>query len=335
MMNNQLDGTLKLNVYRTTITADINLTFYSENYTSLAPFLKLRHVIESIAAYFNISIEGDFLSTEDYTKALIFPHDTLDSKQLYVGEDEFIFWRPSFNLSELVSPDLKAIDLLKALQTRYSLAIYYDEARRILILNTRESIFTNRNYTDITKNVSPEQNVEESFKAGIRLEAETEKDDKFASQDEYSVGMEEELVIPTPISGILSTKPFPEVPQVNMEFPATSVRFVFENGMVTETKTEGTRSTTTVTYYQATNSLPSYTNDFEGLYPTFWKQYLRFLMRRRKVHFQATLTLNDIININWERKYRIGEINCFISEADIILSTKGIQPAQLNMFTAD
>jgi hypothetical protein len=334
MMNNQLDGTLKLNVYRSTITADINLTFYAENFTSLAPFLKLKHVIDSIAAYFNISIEGDFLSTEDYTKALIFPQDTLDSKQLYVGESEFIFWRPSFNLSELVSPDLKAIDLLKALQTRYSLAIYYDEDRRMLTLNTREQILTNRNYTDITKKVSPPQNIEESFKEGIKLEAETEKDDEFASQDEYSVGMEEELVIKTPVSGILSIKSFPEVPQVSIEYPVKSIRFVFEHGIVTETKEEGARSTTEVTYYKATNSL-SHTNDFEGLYTIFWKQFLRFLMRRRKVHFEAALTLHDIMNVNWERKIRAGEVNYLLDEMSVTLSPKGINPAQLSLFSTD
>lgn len=338
LLNNQTDDTdpiLKINTYPYTTVDSTNYTFYAGNYTSLAPFLKLKHVIESIISYFNISIEGDFLKTEDYKKALIYPATSLDSKQIYVGSKEFIFWKPKFNLSELVPQELKAIDLLKALQKRYSLAIYYDDDRRMLVINTREQILKDKAYTDLSGKISPIRSLEEIFLEGVKLKAEIEEEDKFATLDEHSTGTKDELVITTPISGIQSVKDFPEVPQVNIAPPIDSLRFVFEKGIVTETKTIAGRSSFTVVYYSATNNLDGHTNNFEGLYPAFWRQYIRFLMRRRRVKVEASLTLNDIININWERKYRIGEVNCLINEVDITLSTKGIHLAKLEMFTAD
>lgn len=338
LLNNQNNDTtalLKINNYPNETIDVVNKTFYAANYTSLAPFLKLKHVIESIVSYFNISIEGDFLQTEDYNKALLYPATSLDSKQLYIGSKEFIFWKPSFNLSELVPQDLKAIDLLKALQTRYSLAIYFDEERKLLIINTREQILSDKTYTDITGLSSPIQSLAENYIEGIRLNSEMEKDDQYALLDVYSVGAKDELVINTPISGIQSTFDFPEVPQVNIPTPIKSLRFIFENGIVTESKTIGGRSTLTVVYYSATKDLPGYTNTFAGLYPAYWKNYVRWLMRRRKVQLECRLNFNEIFNLSWERKYRIGGVNYLINEVNVTLEQNGIYPADLELYTVD
>jgi len=113
-----------------------------------------------------------------------------------------------------------------------------------------------------------------------------------------------------------------------------STRFIFYNGI--STNSSGT------SYPQASYRSTGFSLKLEdsiifigekGVVKTRWKEYLRFLINRKTVKYDLNYHFKDLVNIDFESKYRIDGINYLIKSIDATLTMRGISPAKATLYT--
>ena len=77
-------------------------------------------------------------------------------------------------------------------------------------------------------------------------------------------------------------------------------------------------------------------DQLEGIYKKFFADYLYwFLEGKKDVEASALFDLSTIKKIDFTKKYRIGDINYFITQVNLSFSDKGIGISNLEMYTAE
>jgi len=303
------------------------------NYNSLCPCVKLSHVFEEIENYFGFEFEGNFIESDFYAKALIHNTKYLDLPIRFLNDKPIIFYKSKFNVSEHL-PDMKVADFLKALQSRFNLAVYFDEIRKKVVIKFRNPIVGLTKYIDLTKISSTPKLKEASCKKGLQLKSDANEDDPFSLPDSKKVDDIIEIDINTKaLHASQYIKKYDELYLYEYELPAFSVdqkakdlRLIFA---------APTRPITGIadTYYSALIEEANKGYFFESIYAEYWDQYVRFLLNRRTVKAMAEMQMPELLALNFESKFRIGEINYFIKELDVTFNMQNIEVAKLELYS--
>jgi hypothetical protein len=307
--------------------------FRVANRNIFQPYVMLRHVLDKIAEHFEFSYEGDFLETDVYLNGLIFHTEKLYYKVPLMREIPFIFWYKEFNIAALV-PDIQVNELFKLLQRRYNLAVYYDSDRQKVIMNKRDVILQRRDYSDITDVVTPIDPVENIQVDGVRLEATRDTDDELSKTDTFKTGTPE-VSITTAVNSLGAENDLPwynngyTLPTVEQE-SCTTLRLFFYKGPTP--KNNNAENEYVAASINSADGAAVYSG-VNGIYERYWKEYIRFLMHRRKYNSRARLTLHVLTNLDWEHKFRIDGVNCLVNELDVTLTMRGIEEVKGSFFS--
>lgn len=69
-----------------------------------------------------------------------------------------------------------------------------------------------------------------------------------------------------------------------------------------------------------------------GLYDKFWKEYAYFTVNKRIVRITCEMEVADIVNIDWTKRYKIGDWIGFIANYSYNVNKNGISEVELEMY---
>lgn len=334
-VNANVDGVLKANsAGEYDPIFDLGFSFQPFNYNSLCPWIKLKYVMQQIETYFGFEFEGDFVSSPFFEKALIENTKYLDVSIPFLGERNTIFYRNKFNIADHL-PDMKVNEFLKALQSRYNLAIYFDEQRKKVIIKFRNPIVGANEYTDLTK-ISGKTFIKEVLcKKGYQLRSPANEDDSFSSVDKFVVNPDfEETLETTALHASQYINKYDELYTYEYELAAfekeqnaKELRFLFEKF---DKSTTGFGSGAFMTALLEEETKGYF---FASIYDEYWDQYIRFLTKRKTVETTMDIPLRILLQLDFEKKIRIGQIEYFLKELDVTFNMHGIEPAKLQLYS--
>lgn len=338
-VNTNVAGNFKVN-NAGSFDALFNFSFFPFNYNSLCPWVKLKFVMEKIELYFGIEFEGDFVESPFLEKALIENTKYLDVSVPFMASSEnsnpqeTIFFRNKFKVADHL-PDMKVNEFLKALQSRFNLAVYFDEARQKVIMKFRNPIVGANNYIDLT-DISGKPKIKEVLcKKGYQLRSEANEDDIFSQVDKYETSPDFEGTLTTTAMHASQYKvKFDEEYSYEYEVPAfskdkevKSLRLLFEKF---DKQTTGYLFDPYMTALIEEETKGYF---FASIYDEYWDQYIRFLTKRKTVETKMDLPLRILLQLDFEKKIRIGEIEYFLKELDVTFNMHGIEPAKLQLYS--
>lgn len=307
--------------------------FTVRNMNSIQPFLRMKWVLDQIAEYFDFEWEGDWYDTEA-ANMLIDHAAALDAPLDYIGKTKFVFWRRSFNLSELIE-DVTVVNLLKALQSRYNLGIYVNEINGRLRVVKRESIAIETVDEDITAIVGKVNKSTDMRLSGVKFITPKDETDEYSLADEYTIGDPEITVesnlgaisqqFTTTISGDSGSITGPYKRQnFGDKFKLRVFHYVglFNNG--------------TFTYAKASKDGNGFLESWDGasgLYARRYKYWIYFAMRRRMVPVKVSFEYANLYQINWELKRRLDRKQFLIKSIDVELSNNGVSVSDVELYT--
>lgn len=324
-----------------------NPRFRPFNRTSISPMIRLQWVLEKISDHFGIDYEGDFLTDPDLARAFFYHSNTLDERIAFLGSYDWIATKRSFNTNDFL-PDWTAVDLLKNIGIRFNLAIYYNELSGRIRLQKRDPIIMATNYEEISPLASPAKPPRYNDYTAIRLEAAQDKDDKLSVNDFYETG-EAGKLIRTMISGMPAQSSFTLLEGTGLinNNPAGSSMVdipVSERRDSTDIPGvlafyEWKESTGSVEYNYPSANIHLEDGDFRfdgpsGLAEARWKNWLRFLLKRKLVSINCTFDLPHINRIDWEQKRRFDRLNYLYESVKVKLTNRRIESAEVEIWTA-
>lgn len=69
-----------------------------------------------------------------------------------------------------------------------------------------------------------------------------------------------------------------------------------------------------------------------GLYDTFWKEYAYFTVNKKIIHLTCGMKIADIVNLDWTKRYKIGEWTGFIANYSFNVNKDGMSEVELDMY---
>lgn len=305
-----------------------------KNVNSLQPFVLLKHALDKIADYFGFELEGDFYDLLDTEHILIDNSQTLDLLQDYIGNNKFAFWRRSFNLNEFV-PDLTVVDFFKGLQSRYNLAIYYNDNTRKVRMQMRETMAIGNAYDDITSICSPIDTIDEQRVVGYILRTKKEANDDFSVEESLTVGDEAEAE-QSIVCGRIQRTQSAIVDGGVLSGPYVSRKNGAEFGLrVFHYK--GIQSNGAYNFPKAdingTAINESFTDLANNLYTKFWQYWGMFDKNRLVIKHKVNFPLRRLLYFNWELKRRFDRTNYIVKSLDIRITNGGIEVTNAELAT--
>lgn len=317
-----------------------NGSFNPRNYTSIVPFVRLRHLIDRIKTI--VDIEGDFETYTDLDEAVIIHSNALDTPIQFIGTFKWLATRTVFNINEFV-PDITVVDFLKGLQTRFNIAVYFNERTNKIRMQSRDAILADDNFTEISNLCAKKQRVTyELNPSGIRLIAAGDNDDKLSIEDSFEIGNPDTEIV-SPISGFNQQEA--HNPHIFRRWLITSLTSKAFESIVTD-REFNTKIPFTIGFYEYRSSLdtsaidyptivkdsPSGPFTFTGLAETRWKKYLRFLFNRKGLPVDVQFEIRHLLEIDWEKKYTFDRVKYLIASLDITLTMRGIEPIKSELY---
>lgn len=298
------------------------------NQNSLQPFVMLKYVFEKIATYFSFTWDSDWLLDSDTQDMLIDNSMPLDVKQPYIGKTDFVFWRRSFNMNELV-PDMTVVDFLKALQNRYNLTLRFDARSNKMRMMRRKPIAESTAKLSLDDVALGKPTIKDESLTGIRFESKQEKNDKYALPDYTEIGTPE-LTIKSDCSGMFGSGSNSQVQKKQPIKNTFELRVFHYVGM---TFLSGTA------YYpkavvDAVNYYENWDDPTFGLYVKFWKHWAWQRLKRKVVEIELDWSIAELTLADLEKKYQYDRNDYFFKELKVDLSMKGFKPVKAELFTA-
>lgn len=71
---------------------------------------------------------------------------------------------------------------------------------------------------------------------------------------------------------------------------------------------------------------------YRGLYQKFWANYAYFLCNRKKVTVSVDASIAQLVNIRWDKKYKIGQYVCYINKKSYTLTEDGVKDISLEIY---
>lgn len=69
-----------------------------------------------------------------------------------------------------------------------------------------------------------------------------------------------------------------------------------------------------------------------GLYDKFWKEYAYFTVNKKIIHLTCGMEIADIVNLDWTKRYKIGEWTGFIANYSFNVNKNGMSEVELEMY---
>ena len=69
-----------------------------------------------------------------------------------------------------------------------------------------------------------------------------------------------------------------------------------------------------------------------GLFDKFYSEYAYFVVNRKIVRMKCRMEMADLLNIDWTKRYKIGEYVGFINKYSYSVSSTGISDVELEMY---
>ena len=69
-----------------------------------------------------------------------------------------------------------------------------------------------------------------------------------------------------------------------------------------------------------------------GLFDKFYAEYAYFVVNRKIVRMTCRMEMADLLNIDWTKRYKIGEYVGFINKYSYSVSSSGISDVELEMY---
>lgn len=299
------------------------------NYNSIQPFAKLKYVLDEIAERFGFTLEGDFYDDPDIQNIFIDNSTTIDRLQNFIGADKFIFFKGTFILNDLL-PDISVPDFFKALQTRYNLALYYNELTKKVRIAYREPIAKSTEYDEITFMSSPDPQRKDQRVTGYTLRVPKEEEDFFSLEETKVVG-DSEKEYPVGIGRLFRTNSIfvdgglLEGPFVSRANGATQgFRIFHDSGIVNNGSYD---------YPQATINGAVLQENIEYIHNNFWKYWLHFARNRRLLTLNVNFPFRKLIAIDWERKVMYDRKKVLIKSIDVKLKNSGVEVSNVELIT--
>jgi len=317
------DGTLRTN--DPNYGADNNKPFQVYNYTNLQPFVPLKYVFDAIANYFDISYEGDFFDDPYYAEAIFVNSYVVDKQIPYIGSYEYLYWMPSFNLRDLV-PDMSVETLFKELQKKLNLAIRYNEDTGRVRIVKRQPLMQAGFYVDLSDSAGPVDGVDDVRNSGIRIESQVDKNDLFSAVDFYQFNLQYDLLIPCQFSQLAADHTEGTTVFLYMRQKAFSdflPRLAFYKGI------QAPAGYAKASYLGWNLHL----GGLAGFVETDYKEYLEWLLVRKKVTMPMDIPFRILKAIDWEKKYRVDRVNYFFKTITASLTMQGVEVSKVELYS--
>lgn len=305
-------------------------TLQIRNYNSIQPFIRLKYVLDKIATYFGFTWTGDFYTDMEVDNMLLWNSAPLDVAQKFIGETKFVFWKRSFDISELV-PDITVVEFLKRLQSRYNLGIFYNEPIGQVQISFREPIAKSLTYEDITPLCSPIEADEDQRVDGYFISIEKDSTDALSAQENLTVGTAGEEPINI-TCGRLFGEGVALVEDEAVSGPRVSQK-QGENGMMRIFHYTGIISNTGYDYAGAAISGPGFTETLSDIYTDYHLYWLFFQRRRVVVKLKCSFPLRSLLNFNFELKRRFDRNTYLVKSIEAKLRNSGIEVSSVELMT--
>ncbi len=298
--------------------------FTPGNKNSIQPYVKLSHLLTSIATYLGLTLEGDFIATSYYDEALIDSTENLSFSADMAGDEKFLFTKKSFNLRDLV-PNITISDFLKALQTRFNLGIYVNENAKTLRLQHRDPILVAKTFQDITALTYDIDNPEQKGVDGVALKSNQSSSDLLAPTDKYLFGSAEEITIETNCGSLHEeTEEQTDLDMVHQDINSSpGLRLLFEGGTIADTNAIDRNIAV---------SAPAEGYLFADIYAARWKFWLNWYLTRRFIPGTIQMGMRELTKLNWESKFRIDGIDYILVSTEETITMEGIKPVRVALY---
>jgi hypothetical protein len=302
-----------------------------KNYNSIQPFVLLKYVLDQIAIRFGFTWEGDFYDDAELANILIWNTSPLDDPKDFLGEKQFVYWKRSFAVKDLV-PDMNVVDFLKGIASRYNLAVYQNEVTNNVRICYRESISKSINYEDITDKSSNIKSNDNLRADGYTLLVAKDDTDALSVIESQLIGTASTKTIPISCGRLFGSgsasvqsqlQTGPRVSQLNGADVA--LRIFHYTGIVDKGVYK---------YASASISAGAMDETLSGIYNSNYKIWLFHLLRRLNVHIEATFELVDILKIDWELKRRFDRSNYILKAIDFTLTTRGLTKCLVEIYNS-
>jgi hypothetical protein len=303
---------------------------------SLRPFLKTQYILDKILEFLEADIEGDFYS---FCEGMLLDNSfTLDVLQDFVPYvyrtqaktyNKLIFYRGSFNLSELV-PDITVIDFLKAFAVRYNLAVYQNEHTGKLVMQFREPLAKSRNYQSIDLIAGRKGKATNNQLTGYRLLIKKEDADGSLSEEEaFEIGIPEHEI---------------EIPLGRITNEATTQTSVGTRSGILVGRLAGAKlSIPRIFWYRglhvdnypyATINKGSGVNEnITYIHNTYYKYWLLYYKNKRSLSLMVNWTLRELLKFDWTLKRRFDRSDFLVKSIKLRLTNRGLQVSETELIT--
>lgn len=293
-----------------------------KNYNSLQPFLFLKWVLDRIATRFNFTYEGDFYDSPDLATRLIDNTFLLDVVQPWLGNNKFVFWNNSFNVAELV-PDISVIDLFKALQSRYNIAVYQNEQTGRVRLQFREPIARSNSYEEITPLSTPKQGISNDKISGWKITIAKEDTDALSTASSALIGTTAEEDQPMTCASI---QVFHSYVFNDILYQGVRVSRKQESSFKLRIFHHAGAIVSGAVTYQGSKITGVDTNEtIADLVEKYWNYWMRFEKDRVTIKISIEYPFRTIREFEWELKRRYDRSNYLIKSMDIKLTNDKIK----------
>jgi hypothetical protein len=296
---------------------------------SIQPFVLLKYALDAIADAFNFTWTGDFYDSLSTEERLIDNSVTLDVIQDFIGTKKFAFWRSQFNINELV-PDVSVLDFLKALQSRYNLAVDFNTKTRVVKVFTREPVAKSNEYKDITAISSQVKGFDNECIQGYKFLVKEEENDEFSNQESLTVGEPEEEY---PITcGRLNQ-------EKTVVIDGQNVTGVYVNRKLNSSfklrifHYKGVASGSAFNYSQARINGTTINEDLTSIVNKFWARWISYHANRFSVKLTADFPLRELLNFDWTLKRRFDRLNYLVKSIDLTISSNQVVVENVELYT--
>jgi hypothetical protein len=339
--NTEYFGGKLLNTQKTTGVYQANLMTteaYFPNRTGIMPQPRVAWILDKIAEYFNITLEGNFLELDD-TAAMVLVHsNTIDFRFSWIntyadaitaetsGIPYYLCHRRSFNVNEFI-PEITAPVFIKGLQKRFNLAIYYNEKSRKIRIQRRSTIWNSTEYLDLTALASPfKEPIKNIALEGVRIEALADSVDLISIDQKYEIGTPEQ-VITSEIN--ISTEELED-------FNFTLGNNIYQIARPYETKIPFRVGffERVGTYNYVRTSGTTYNANIADDAVAEYRSYLRWLQRRRLFSLDMRLEMRHLMELDWEQKIAIDRKLYFWKQLNPTLTMQGLEDTKVELYSA-
>jgi hypothetical protein len=323
------------------------------NFVSVIPFIFLKYVLDKIAEFTGVTLSGSFYTDPEINTLLIYNTVALDHFEKFNKGQEFNMHSPLIKPSNHL-PDMKINDFFKALQSTFGLGLFYDAKKNNLEIVKLNDIVKNNEYYDLTDKAENFDEFDNSINPGLTFQGKKdEKDELFKNNTTellpYVMGEGAEKVeagFSTVYEKTVSFYVFSLFPLtiktyvrkvLYAEQPGGSdfgPRLVFYRGMVEDNHEPYPYASA----YNVNNQgeiIGKYSLDWNGAYglaEVWWKHWKNFLFNRAYQKRKIRLSLKDLKNLNFRKKYKIDRVLYYIKKVNVSLTMDSIKPASVELY---